>query len=234
MVIVQGIGMLMFLAQATATSTPAAGSAFDTRPYIELLSSWQSLTFGMALLFVILFALLLGILAVWFIFRPRTQNSFNANETMRQQLLSQIADERKEKDDLARKADEREEKNTENWTSFADASNRIADQMKRTNDLIEANNKRGQERDETQKQLATAVTTMVNEGSKPLQEVAKEVSRILEIITSVDGHMATLDEINESLPKLQSGMSNLIGLLQSEAERRSTQTMTQVTEGTPT
>lgn len=193
--------MFILLAQ-TVTATPTA--APSANEYMAIIQAWQEMGLGMALAFVLGLLIILSIGVVFYIFRPRTQSEYNANETLRQTLISTVAEERKENSELKQKADEREEKNAENWATFSDASNRIADQMTRTNDLIEANNKRGQERDDTQVKLATAITTIVEEGSKPLRDIARVINEINDRTTSWDQIIAIIPTLKSKLEALES------------------------------
>lgn len=204
---------------ATPTPIPAPPTANE---YTAILQAWQGLGLGLAVMFVLGLLMILGIGVVFYIFRPRTQSEYNANETLRQTLVADIAEERKENSELKHKADEREEKNAENWAAFSDASNRIADQMTRTNDLIEANNKRGQERDDTQVKLATAITTIVEEGSKPLREIAQ-------IINEINVRTTGWDQIIAIIPTLKSK----IEALESDAEKHITKPIPAVSEPQP-
>ncbi len=221
--------MLSILFAQTATAPPGAEVVPALNEYTTIIQAWQGLGIGLAVMFVLGLVVILGIGIVFYIFRPRTASQYNATETMRQELVKALADERKEKSELEAEKRAQEDRFIESLTAISDASNRIADNGKQANAIIQAINTRDQETGETHKKLATAITTIVEEGSKPLRDMAK-------IINDINVRTTEWDEIIAVIPTLKSKLE----ALEQDAERHSTKPMPPVDvnlhlmEATPT
>lgn len=195
---------ILFAQTATATPLPAPAPAPAVDQYTTIIQAWQGLGLGMAVMFVLGLLILLGIGIVFYIFRPRSQSQFNATETMRQELVRALADERKEKEAVEQEKRRLEGLFAEGLSALSDANNRIADNGKQANELMK-------QRDDEQAKLANAINTIVNEGSKPLQEMAKTV-------TEMSARITRWDQIIPALPTLEAEIKHL----RDEAEKRST------------
>ena len=208
-------------------TTPAPSDAdklFDQG--IKTLDRYNNLGSTMAILLLLTLLVLAAIAVIIVVLRPKQQSSFNAVAASQKILLQTIEDERKEKAEI-------EAEKIEDKRKFIESLTVIGEQVTRSNDLFEAHEKRGQERDNTQVELSRAVTVLVQEGSKPLQKVMGDVSKLVTDISALDARTSRWQDVMDSIPSLRAEINAKLDLLMQELSKRATKPIPLITVETP-
>lgn len=153
------------------TPTPTA-PPISANQYTETINAFANLSIGMAALFVLA---LFGISVIAYVYYNRNKGQGeNAMLITFSQAMGSTLKERDERiDSLEAKEAKREEMQNEGLMAVGDGLNRIAD-------LWTAQQKRETERDRILSDAASAMTAIVTTGSKPLQQVVKDMREIEE------------------------------------------------------
>jgi len=103
-----------------------------------------------------------------------------------------------------------------------DSLTAISDQATRSNDVLDAWNKRGSERDADQKMMASALNTLVQDGSIPLRKLMADVAKVMSDINTLDTRTLNLPELALSIPAMRIELNAKLDAVMTEVVKRST------------
>lgn len=196
------------------TATPTTPPAEIIRDAVRVLDTFDNLGPLMALLFIVALALIVVVI-VQFSTRNSTSSAINV-------LAQANADKSKEIVDLRAQLVEYQRLHVEGLSV-------IGTQASRTNDLFDAMNNRSANRDlqqqemvATQGRIAASFDKLLNEGSAPLQQVARDVAKLLELVNSVDNRTNNWQKVIDGIPQIKQDISKRLDELMGELQKRST------------
>lgn len=167
---------LLRILPISQVATPTALPPVSGNQYAETISAFSNLSIGMAALFVLaLFGI--GVIVYVYYNRNKGQGEQSLLITFSQAMGSTLKDREERIDKLEADQAKREERYNEGVMAVGDGMNRIADVMQLMQKDKAAN-------DRVLADATSAITAIVTVGSKPLQQVVKDVGALQE--TSVD------------------------------------------------
>jgi hypothetical protein len=185
-------------------------------------SAFQDFSLGMAALFILALFIMLLIIYVY-----SNRNSGVGTITLMKTFSEAMGGTLKERDErideLETTQGERDEKYIESLAALSAASNRIAD----TFDLMHKSN---ESRDRVLSDLTSATTTLVTVGSKPLQQVIKEMGHVMELVEAINKRTSDWNDIIQQIPLIRKELNDGLDALMKEAAKRSTKPIPIITD----
>ncbi len=177
-------------------------------------STFQNFSFGMAALFILALFIMLLILYVY-----SNRNQGVGTITLMKTFSESMGGTLKERDERIEELETdqaaRDEKYIESLSAISAADNRIAD----TVDLMRKNEER---RDRILSDNTSAIAAIVTVGSKPLQQVVKDMGHVMALVETINKRTETWDEIIQTIPELRRELNAGLDALLKEAAKHST------------
>lgn len=204
--------MFLLLLYLTPTPSPTE-EALDgvVKQADQVLQSFKDLGLFMGILLIVALAFAAVLIVFW--------GSRNSVSSVLSILTQNNTSKDKEITDLKAQRDQEHQQHMELMEAVKAQFARGNDIQAKQNELLIAINNRGQERDETQAQMAENIQTMVNLGSRPVQDILAHVQRIADIVGRVDVRTADWDTVVKVITPLLTELASL----RVEAKKKSTQ-----------